>query len=128
MSEENNGKVNKKNQVMLTIILFLGILAVSGVIILFMGNQKTTPGRRVRIVLGNDILYNFDLDAAEDTTFTVESPKGKNVVCIKSHEISVIEADCPDGVCVGMGVLEENYLPIVCLPHEFFIEFVEMEQ
>ena len=36
----------------------------------------------------------------------------------------MLEADCPDQVCVRQGWVQDRTVPIVCLPHRLVIEIV----
>ena len=68
-------------------------------------------------------LYTFDLSAAEDTVFSVETEYGVNEIQIQDGTIRMLSADCPDQTCVQMGPLTEAGLPIVCLPHRLVIQY-----
>ena len=37
----------------------------------------------------------------------------------------MLSADCPDQICVKTGKLQENGLPVVCLPHRLAIQWAE---
>ena len=52
---------------------------------------------------------------------TVESDAGVNIIQIEPGQIRILEADCPDQVCVQAGWLTDSAAPIVCLPHRLVI-------
>ncbi len=56
-----------------------------------------------------------------DTEFTMECENGWNRVEISGGSIRVIEADCPDKVCVQTGAISRGTVPIICLPHRLEI-------
>jgi hypothetical protein len=63
-----------------------------------------------------------DLSQVTETeTYTVEDDLGVNVIQIEPGRIRVLEADCPDQVCVDAGWLTDSAAPIVCLPHRLVI-------
>ena len=74
------------------------------------------------ITVYGKVVRTVDLDEASDETFRVESENGYNTICISDGEISVIEASCPDKMCINHGALKTEYLPIVCLPNKLIIE------
>lgn len=74
------------------------------------------------ITVNGKVVKTVDLDEASDETFRVESENGYNTICISDGEISVIEASCPDRICIDHGILRNEYLPIVCLPNKMIIE------
>ncbi len=80
-------------------------------------------GDIVHIVQDNQLLYEIDLEKSDDHIIEIEYQGKKNVIQIENHEICVIEADCPDKICVKTGKLKST--PIVCLPNRLVIEFAE---
>lgn len=69
------------------------------------------------------VLRRIELDrvtAAE--SFSVDCPDGGyNIVEVRPGGIRVLEADCPDRICVEQGWLTDSSAPIVCLPHRLVI-------
>ena len=59
--------------------------------------------------------------------FDVEYEGHVNRIEIRDHRIRVLEADCPDQVCVRAGWLD-SAAPIVCLPHRLVIQAAEKEE
>ena len=78
----------------------------------------------VEIVQDGEVLYRLDLAAEEDQILEVEYEGRINRIEIRDHQIHVLEADCPDQVCVDMGWLD-SAAPIVCLPNHLVIQFTE---
>ena len=58
---------------------------------------------------------------SQDVTVTVETPNGHNIMQIKDGQVSVTEADCPGGDCIGFGVISRQGQIIICLPHHLAI-------
>lgn len=60
------------------------------------------------------------------TTETIEirTSRGYNVLRVSSDGIEMIEADCPDQLCIGFGHVHEDGDTIVCLPNRIFVEIV----
>lgn len=72
--------------------------------------------------LDGEELYRIDLDAVEESyEIPVDTKYGHNTILVEPGQISVISADCPDGICVNQGVMKSDGLPIVCLPHRLSI-------
>lgn len=76
----------------------------------------------VEIVQDGRMLYQLDLEQAEDQTVEVEYDGRINTIEIKNHQIHMLEAECPDHTCVNMGWLD-SAAPIVCLPNHLVIQF-----
>lgn len=101
-------------------LLLLGILG--SVLVL-----RKQEADRVEIVQDGTVLYELDLAGEEDRVFDVEYEGHVNRIEIRDHRIRVLEADCPDQVCVRAGWLD-SAAPIVCLPHRLVIQAAEKEE
>ena len=64
------------------------------------------------------------VDLSEEKIFTLETSGGKNIVEIKNGAVAVIEADCPDKICVRRGAIKNVGEVIACVPHKILIEVV----
>ena len=79
-------------------------------------------GAVARIAVDGETVRVIDLSAVTaESRFTLETPGGVNVIAVRPGGICVVEADCPDGVCVRQGWLTGGRMPIVCLPHRLTI-------
>ena len=89
--------------------------------------SRRSEGRVAEVVQNGVVIRRIDLDrVTQEYEFTVEWPEGgSNVVLVQPGRICVKDADCPDRVCVGMGWLEDQAMPIVCLPHRVIIRLAE---
>ena len=47
---------------------------------------------------------------------------GTNIVQVKDNKIGIIDADCPDKVCMNPAYIEKAGESLVCLPHKVMIE------
>lgn len=55
-------------------------------------------------------------------TLTIRTSSGYNTILIRDEEIAIIDADCPDQVCVHEGFLKNPGQTSVCLPHKVMVE------
>lgn len=56
-------------------------------------------------------------------TFTIHGEHGeKNVIQIEHGRIQMIEASCPDKICIQTGAIQNELTPIVCLPNNVMIK------
>ena len=74
------------------------------------------------IKIDGEIVHKLDL--SEEKIFTLETSGGKNIVEIKNGAVAVIEADCPDKICVRRGAIKNVGEVIACVPHKILIEVV----
>ena len=57
----------------------------------------------------------------EPYDFDLTTEYGHNTIHVEPGAISVTEADCPDLICVYMGKLSGDGIPIICMPHHLMI-------
>ena len=81
------------------------------------GRAAREEGGQVLITCNNEIQGTYPL--GEDRTLVYESENGqRNVVTIQDGMFFMEEASCPDQICVHMGIVDSDLLPITCLPHK----------
>lgn len=70
------------------------------------------------IARNGTVLETIDLSAVDEPyTLRFEDESGANVVAVEPERICVVEADCPDKVCVNAGWIDAPGRPIACVPH-----------
>ncbi len=73
------------------------------------------------IYLEGELMQQIDLNAVtEPYTFKVAG-QHYNIIEVSPGQIRVIEADCPDHLCIKQGYLQNS--PLICLPNQMIIEF-----
>ena len=101
--------------------LLLGAAAASAVWLLLPREEVLSP--TARITRDGALLEEIDLTRVEEPyTLVVEDSQGSNTLQVERGRIRVLEADCPDQVCVRQGWVQDGAVPIVCLPHRLVIE------
>ena len=102
------------------------IAVLGGVILVSIATMlmlRKAPANVARIFQEGAQIKRLDLSAVtEPYSFTVESGAGINIIAVENGRIRVLEADCPDGLCVRQGWISSGSMPIVCLPHELIIQ------
>lgn len=86
-----------------------------------------SSGVIANVYLDGECIRSIDLNKVkEPEQFTVTGPVGDNIIRVEHGRICVIEADCPDQICVHMSWLtDEGGMPIVCLPNKLIIELAD---
>ena len=74
---------------------------------------RVPHGTQVNIVQDGNVLYTFDLASAANQTFEIEYEGRINTIQIENGRIRMLEAECPDQICVHMGWLDSGVMPIV---------------
>lgn len=86
--------------------------------------KEPAHGLTAYIYQDGQLIETIDLHAVTTPyTFTIPAPDGgSNTVEVRPDTIGIIDADCPDKLCVSTGFVNSTLLPIVCLPHRIVIE------
>jgi hypothetical protein len=106
----------------LWIIVIAAIFIVSAAIAVFQYTHKT-KGQFAEIYQDGVLLQTVDL--SKDTEFTLWSDNGGyNTIRVREGTIAVVEASCPDKVCVHQGAVSGGPQPIVCLPNKLVIKVI----
>ena len=107
--------------------LLLGAAAASAVWLLLPREEVLSP--TARITRDGALLEEIDLTRVEEPyTLVVEDSQGSNTLQVERGRIRVLEADCPDQICVDQGWISDGTVPIVCLPHRLMIQIVGGEE
>ncbi|MDN0047021.1 NusG domain II-containing protein [Megasphaera hexanoica] len=108
------------------IILIAALLAASFIpegIFLLGGNSADHGGTYAVIQVDGTEYKTVPLSEHRGTdTFTVRTESGYNTVVVRDQEIGIVEADCPDKICIGEGFISQPGATTVCLPHKVLIE------
>ena len=106
------------------VCLLLGAVAASAAWLLL--RREDAPSPTARITRDGVLLEEIDLDKVEEpSSLVLEDGSGTNTVQVEKGRIRILEADCPDQVCVNQGWISSGAVPIICLPHRLIIEIVE---
>lgn len=57
-----------------------------------------------------------------EETIEIKTKEGTNIIKVKDNKIGIIEADCPDKVCMNPAYIEKAGQSLVCLPHKVMIQ------
>ena len=123
-TRENEASSQKKRKFRNDGILAAVIIIIAVAVLLFMKLTK---------VQGNSVVVKIDgvetqrLSLEENIEFEIKTGKNNenyNVVVIKDGKVSVVEADCPDGICEEYRPISYVGETIICLPHKVVVEIV----
>lgn len=117
-----DGRDNKR----LNLILVLAIAAIACVGLVatrLMGANTNADTATVVIRGGEQNVYELPL--SQNTTKSVTTDLGTNLIEIKDGRVHVEEADCPNQDCVHQGWIDAAGQQIVCLPHKLTVDIVD---
>ncbi|MFI3253431.1 MAG: NusG domain II-containing protein [Eubacteriales bacterium] len=107
----------KKNAVFLLILV--GIFSLS---LLWIFSMEEEEGEIATISQRGEVLQEIDLSkVTEPYEISLTDGDRYNTIAVTLGEIAVIQANCPDKVCINQGF--RNSGTIICLPHQLVISF-----
>lgn len=112
----------RKNALYISILL--GILFLFCLVFLFLSSRSQEEGELTALVYQNGtLLYTIPLsEVTESYTLQVTDEKGNyNILEVRPGAIGIIDASCPDKLCVHMGFQKNTLLPITCLPNNVVV-------
>lgn len=123
---KRKGARDERDNKRLNLILVLAIAAVASVGLVatrLMGANTNADTATVVIRDGEQNVYELPLN--QNTTKTVTTDLGTNLIEIKDGRVHVEEADCPNQDCVHQGWVDAAGEQIVCLPHKLTVDIVD---
>ena len=101
-------------------LLILGVLVLAGAVLLWTNIAKRDVGGSAVVYVDGESSAAYKLD--EEGEFLIETEHGTNLLVIKEGKADMMEADCPDRLCVKQHAIYKTGETIVCLPHRVVIE------
>ena len=111
--KEISNKLKKNDIVLIAIIVTVALLA------FFLHNVIGGKGAScVTIKVNGEIEGVYSLSEEQE----IEINGGSNILQIKNGKADMIEADCPDKLCVNQKAVSKNGENIICLPNKVIVE------
>ncbi len=107
---------NKTNRRKNDLILILAVVLIAAAGFLFNHNMHKKPAAQLEIQVDGQIIATYPLNENIDMILD-GAHGGTNHLIIENGKARIIEASCPDKVCVNQGWIEMNGQVIVCLPN-----------
>lgn len=112
----------KRNDFILIIVIV--IIATIGLLYL---NLSKDSGDKVIIEVDGEIYKELPLDV--DTTVEIEGVNnGTNQLVIKGGHADMVDASCPDKICVHQTEIQNNGESIICLPNKVIVRIESSKQ
>ena len=115
-------KFSKRDVMFLGTLLFISLAGFVAVSVF----QKNV-GSKVRITVDNQLIGVYDLGEEQDIPIEVQGEVG-NILRIENQKASMIQATCPDKLCVHQKSISRQGETIVCLPHKVVVEIQSEER
>ena len=107
----------------LYLALAVGAIFIAAMAALWVQSHSSSQGKTAAIYQNGQLLRRIPLSEDSEDSFTIESDnEGFNVIQVDHGKIGISDADCPDRLCVKMGMISSTGFPISCLPHKLVIQ------
>lgn len=111
-------KASKKYQ-----IILVAFLLVICMVVFYILHHKKIEKPVAVIYKNGEIVKSIDLSSVtEEYEFIIEDGANYNRIRVDEEGVSIIEASCPDKVCIKTGHVHDSLLPITCLPNKLMIK------
>lgn len=108
--------------------VFAALLILLVLLAVLVSHRET--GQIARVYQDGVCIRSINLSSVQEPfQFTVTDGNGHtNTVAVEPGRIRVVEANCPDQICVRTGWISNGLQPIVCLPAKLCIELTDTAQ
>ena len=110
------GRILRKKDFILIFVVSLIIAGAFGVN--YFVNTKNVDS--IEIYMDNKLYKTYNINDKEE--IKIKSKEGYNIVKIHDKGVEIIEASCPDKVCIHQGFITKSSESIVCLPNKVHIK------
>ena len=100
-------------------ILVAVILVVAGIGFVIYTNLGRQTAGIVKVTVDGELFGTYSLEKEQEIKIN-----DTNYLIIKDGQADMIEADCPDQICVDHISISKNKETIVCLPNKVIVEIV----
>lgn len=107
------------DKIILVGMLFIAIISLFTVNIFFYGN--TTTSVIIEVNGKNYAKYNFN-NITSRKLIEIKTQYGYNKVEINENKVRIVEANCPDQLCVNKGWISKSNQMVICLPHRLVVK------
>lgn len=106
-------------------IVIIGLIIVSLLssgIILYSSAKNKYQSQYVEISVKGKLYKKITFNSSTEETIDIKTNLGENIVRISKGKVKILDADCPDKVCVKDGYIYKPGQLLVCLPHKVVVE------
>jgi hypothetical protein len=112
----------KRGDIVIALLLLLAVVWFA--FSLFTSDSDSHAGAYAKIMVDGELFDTITL-TDEVQQIEIKTNRGFNLLRVSNGGIEMIEADCPDQLCIGFGHIHKDNEKIVCLPNRVFVEIVD---
>lgn len=104
------------------IITLIAVSLLSSGIILYSSARSKYASQYIEISIGGELYKKIPFSSSTEETMDVKTDLGENRIRISEGKVQILDADCPDKVCIRDGAISKPGQALVCLPNQLVIE------
>ena len=105
-------------------LILISICLVVAVFLLLIMNFTRKEGGYATVVVNGVETATYPLDKDVTVTLSNDQTSGYNLLVIEGGYASIVEANCPDKLCVRQKKIKYNGQTLVCLPNKTTVKIV----
>lgn len=107
-------------------IIIISVLLISLLGFLYLNYIKDDDfnSKKAQISIDGQVYKTVELTETTDETINLDTEFGKNTIKLSDNKANIIDANCPDKVCVEDGSIDEPGEILVCLPNKVVVEII----
>ena len=106
------------------IIIIIGVLLIAVSLSLITTLTKHSGMKELIIVHNDEIIHEYAFDNTFRKEIIVDDGEHINIIKVEDGIVTMIEANCPDQVCVKSRPIKEDGEMIVCLPNRLYVKVI----
>ena len=107
-------------------LILILVFCLVALIALFTVRSGRRAGTLAQIRIDGKLYGNYSL--AEEQTVKIRGEDFVSILIIREGKADMIEADCPDQICVDHRPVRYRGETIVCLPHKLVVEIISDQE
>lgn len=109
-----------------TLVLALALLAALAAALFLQRRLLGRDGARAVVQVDGQVVRELELSRDQEF-WAGEAETGRNLIRVEDGAVAVVQADCPDKVCVRTGPIRREGEVIACLPHKLIVYIRQRE-
>ena len=106
------------------------LIVVAAVVLAVWGGFRLagrSAGGQVEVTVDGEIYGIYSLNQEQEIPIEIDG-EIQNILQIRDYEADMVDADCPDRLCVDMKPISAEGETIVCLPHRVVAEVISSDE
>jgi hypothetical protein len=106
----------------IVVIVVLVLIALGSSAAAFINSNKAYNSKYVVIEVQGKLFKRLPLDNSRNERIQVNTELGSNIIEVANGKVKILDADCPDKICIQDGSISKPNQILVCLPHKVVVQ------